>query len=248
MGARPYTIIFSTATLDGRIASSTGYSMLSCPHDKRRLLLLRGYTDAVMVGAGTVEADDPGLRKRLMPRSERFYRVIVDGRLRLHSRYRVFREPGPETILFTASRKRERIEELERLGVHVHVAGSNGVVDLGEALRLLAEKYGVRRLLVEGGGVLNYSLISERLVDEVRVTYTPVIFAAGRSVFQDPGGRGFPTRSEGPRLRLLCSELCPCGDCVHAVYRVVDAAGSPAVSGGVPWCLSGLLSRLAEPL
>ena len=248
MGARPYTIIFSTSTVDGRIASSTGYSMLSCPYDKRRLLLLRGYTDAVMVGAGTVEVDDPGLRKRLMPRSERFYRVIVDGRLRLHSGYRVFREPDPQTILFTATSDEERIAVLEKLGVRVHVVGRDGIVDLGEALELLAEEYGVQRLLVEGGGILNYSLLSARLVDEVRVTYTPVVFAAGRSVFQDPEGRGFTTREEGPRLRLLCSELCPCGNCVHAVYRVEDAAGAPVARGGVPWCLSHLLPRLAEPL
>lgn len=244
---RPYVVIFSTATVDGRIASSSSYSMLSCSYDKTRLLLLRGMSDAVMVGASTALIDDPGLRKRLQPRSERYYRVVVDGRLRLREDLRLVREREPPTIVFTASGDVERVERLRRHGVRVHVVpgGEPGSVDLGEALRILYEEYGVERLLVEGGGVLNYSLLRERLVDELRVTYTPKLFAAGRSVVEDPAGRGFPEPDEMPRLRLVCSELCPCHQCVHNVYFVEDARGEPAAEGLGPWCLSPLLRRYA---
>ena len=244
---RPYVLVFSTVTIDGRIASSTGYSILSCPYDKARLLLLRGYSDAVMVGASTVLIDDPGLRKRLEPRGERYYRVVVDGRLRIAERpeLRVLREREPRTIVFTAANG-ERVEKLRGMGVDVHVvpSGEPGRVDLGEALRILAEEYGVRRLLVEGGGVLTYSLLSERLVDELRVTVTPYVFAAGRSVVDDPGGMGFPDRDRGPRLELLCTELCPCGNCVHIAYRVVDRRGEPLASSHSPQCLSNKLREV----
>ncbi len=247
MPSRPYVLVFSTATVDGRIASSTGYSMLSCPYDKARLLLLRGYSDAVMVGASTVLVDDPGLRKRLEPRGDRYYRVVVDGRLRLASRpeLRVLREPEPKTIVFTAVGG-EEVENLKRLGVDVHVVPSDkpGRVDLAAALEILYREYGVERLLVEGGGVLVYSLLSARLVDELRVTYTPVVFAAGRSVVDDPEGRGFPDREHSPRLRLVCSELCPCGNCVHNVYKVEGSLGEPAAREHSPPCLSSRLRSL----
>ncbi|ABM80417.1 dihydrofolate reductase family protein [Hyperthermus butylicus] len=241
---RPYTVIFSTMTLDGRLASSTGYSVLSCPYDFARLRLLRGAADAVMIGANTALLDDPSLRKRLEPRSEKYYRVVVDGRLRISASLRLVREPEPPVIVFTAVES-QRARELEERGVRVHVVGSNGVVDLARALEILAVEYGVERLLVEGGGRLNYSLLSSRLVDEVRATITPYVFAAGRSFFEDPVGTGFRDTRESPRLQLVCTELCPCGRCVHVVYRVVDRRGEPLASSLVEPCLSSKLRELA---
>jgi len=64
--SRPYVIIFSTVTLDGRLASKEGYSRLSCEFDKVRQHRLRSEVDAVMVGGGTVRKDDPLLTVRLV--------------------------------------------------------------------------------------------------------------------------------------------------------------------------------------
>src|SRR5579885_1006386 len=74
---RPYTIIFSTMTIDGRIASKTGYSQLSCPRDLMRLHRLRLETGAVMVGAETVIKDDPSLRLKYF-KGEDPYKIIID--------------------------------------------------------------------------------------------------------------------------------------------------------------------------
>lgn len=243
---RPYVTVFSTMSVDGRIASSTGYSVLSCRYDKARLYLLRGMVDAVMVGANTLLVDNSTLRKRLRPVRQRYLRVVIDGRLRLHPGLRIFTEPGPQVVVFTASSSQERIEALRRRGVDVlRVPGSGGRVDLAKALQVLAENYGVRRLLVEGGGVLNYSLAEARLIDEVRVTIAAKIFAAGRSFFDDPGGRGFPRGEEAVRLRLACTEPCPCLNCVHIVYEAENPQGTP-LDTGPERCLSPLAKRAVE--
>ena len=245
MAYRPYTVIFSTMTVDGRIASSTRYSLLSCRYDFARLQLLRGAADAVMVGANTALIDDPSLRKRLMPRSARYYRVVVDGLLRIPPTLKLAGS-RPQTIVFTGVDDWRKIRLLESKGVRVHVVGRDGRVDLQEAMRVLAEEYGVERLLVEGGGTLNYSMLREKLVDEVRLTVTPYVFAGGVSVFSDPSGLGFRDTSESPRLTLQCYELCPCKRCIHLVYRVEDAAGMPASSGLTDYCLSEKLKEIVK--
>jgi len=225
---RPLVIHFSTTSADGRIASSTRYSSLSCIFDRARLHLLRGMVNAVMVGAGTVEADNPRLVKRIGG-AKPYYRVVVDGRLRLNPGYRVFDVTEAPTILVTSSdAPREKLRAFLDKGVEVITAGRGGRVAVGEALQTLLESYGVRAVLVEGGGVLAWSLYRERLVDEYRVTIAPVIFAAGRSVVEDPEGIGFTDWSASPRLEMVCSESCPCGHCIHIVYRVRDARGIPA--------------------
>jgi len=241
--------VFSTTTVDGRIASSTGYSLLSCRYDKARLLLLRGLVDAVMVGASTILVDDSTLRKRLAPRRRRYLRVVVDGRLRLHPGLRLFREPGPPVVVFTAAPGHVAAEKLRGARVEVRVHSlpgpGGGRVDLARALNVLLEEYGVERLLVEGGGVLTYSLLREGLVDELRVTVTPSVFGAGRSVVDDPGGRGFASTMEAPRLEPVCVEPCPCGRCVHLAYAVLDARHQP-VAAPPPRCLSEEARRAVD--
>jgi len=245
MAPRPYVLGFSTVTVDGRIASSTGFSALSCRYDKARLLLLRGLVDAVMVGASTVLVDDSTLRKRLAPRRRRYIRVVVDGRLRLHPGLRLFREPGPPVVVLTATDDRDRLGALRKAGAEVVLAGHGGQVDMAQALRALYEGYGVRRLLVEGGGVTIHGLLAARLMDELRVTVTPYVFAAGRSVVDDPLGRGFTSTGEGPRLEPYCVEMCPCGRCVHIAYRVLDAQGEPR-DEAPPACLAEEARRAVE--
>ncbi len=242
---RPYTVVFSTTTLDGRIASSTGYSMLSCPYDLARLRLLRGMVEAVMVGANTVVVDNPRLVSRLEPRTSKYYRVIVDGKLRVPLEARVFQDPDPPVVVFTATAS-EKASRLRERGVAVHVVGRRGVVELAKALEILVEEYGVRRLLVEGGGILVYNLLSGRLVDEIRATITGYVFGAGRSIVEDPAGKGFTETSQSPRLRLECVEKCPCNNCVHIAYRVLDAQCCPVEKEGPEKCLSGKLPVVVD--
>jgi 2,5-diamino-6-(ribosylamino)-4(3H)-pyrimidinone 5'-phosphate reductase len=74
----PYVVVYSTITVDDRLASKTGFSQLSCPHDLKRLHQLRASSDAVMVGANTIIADDPSLRLKYVE-GRNPDRIVVDG-------------------------------------------------------------------------------------------------------------------------------------------------------------------------
>ncbi|MEM4678350.1 MAG: dihydrofolate reductase family protein, partial [Acidilobaceae archaeon] len=91
---RSYVVLFSTMTVDGRIASRTGYSRLSCLEDLELLHKLRASSDAVMVGANTVISDNPRLTTRLVAGPSPKYRVVVDARLRVPPTARVFESPN----------------------------------------------------------------------------------------------------------------------------------------------------------
>ncbi len=219
--------------------------MLSCGYDLARLRLLRGYVDAVMIGANTVLVDNPRLVKRINPRSNRYYRIVIDGKLRLTPKYRVFTDKSSPTIVVTSlNAPNERVRAFREVGVDiVKVPETMDGLDLLAAMEILYREYSIEAVLVEGGGRLVYSLLRSRLADELRATLTPYVFAAGTSIVHDPLEKGFPTRDSGPRLRLVCHELCPCGNCVHVVYRVVDAKCCPT-NIDIPACIANELRAI----
>jgi len=211
---RPYTIIFSTMTIDGRIASKTGYSQLSCPRDLMRLHRLRLETGAVMVGAETVIKDDPSLRLKYF-KGEDPYKIIIDGLLRSPLNSRVFTMNPRKAILVTSYKADEnKINSLRGMGVNI-VQLNGPMFSLKEALEKLYD-FGIKKLLVEGGGKLNWNMIKEGLVDEIRITIAPYIFGSGRSVFD---GEGFETKEDGPKMVLEKFEICDCKNEVQLVYK-----------------------------
>ena len=213
---RPRVTVYVTASIDGRIASWRGDSRLSCPYDLRRLHAARAASDAVMVGANTVRIDDPLLTVRLV-RGANPLRIIVDGALRSPLSSRVYSiEPWNTLVLASRSAPRNRVEALRNKGVEVVILEGDGRIDMSEALGLLYDR-GVRSLLVEGGGELIWSLASQGLIDEMRVTWSPVILG-GLKATPMVGGLGFEKVSEALRLRLVSASICECGDEIHAVY------------------------------
>ena len=219
---KPYVIIFSTMTIDGRIASPTGYSKLSCPYDLKRLHSLRAEVDAVMVGANTVIKDNPRLTVRLV-KGKNPIRVIVDGKLRTPMNARVYDVSEAKTMLITSTRaEKEKINALREKGVEIIVLEDQGEgkISLTKALTSLYD-LGVRKILVEGGGKLNWSLIRENLVNEIRVTIAPYIFGNGVSFFQ---GKGYRDARESPKLKLINVFKCECGNEIHVIYKVMSHA------------------------
>jgi len=178
----------------------------------------RAECDAVMIGARTAEIDDPMLTVRLVRSERQPMRVVIDGRLACRLDLRLFKTAREvPTIVFT-SRVADgaKIMRLSELGVHVEIAGEDRV-DLRKALEILYRKYNVKKVLVEGGGTLNFNLLREGLVDEIYVTVTPYVFGNGVSVFN---GEGFETTYECPKLKLTSVRLCECGNCVVLHYLV----------------------------
>jgi 2,5-diamino-6-(ribosylamino)-4(3H)-pyrimidinone 5'-phosphate reductase len=218
---RPYVTVFVTMSADGKIASRTRESRLSCPDDKRRLHRLRAIHDAVMVGANTVIIDNPRLTVRYVEGANPL-RVVVDGALRSPVNARVFDvDEAPTTVFASTNAPAEKVESLQLRGVKVILLEPD---DRGYSLKMrdvLKSLYveGVRTLLVEGGGNLIWRLFREGLVDEYRVTVSPYILGGSEAV-TPVEGEGFGPLSDWVRLELISRILCGCGQEVHLIYRV----------------------------
>jgi 2,5-diamino-6-(ribosylamino)-4(3H)-pyrimidinone 5'-phosphate reductase len=207
-GGKPYLIIFSTMSLDGKIADKSGYSLLSCEEDFQLLHRFRSWADAVMVGSNTALKDNPRLTVRLA-RGYSGYRIVVDGKLRVPVENRLFSVPGKGILITTEGWEREKLAPYLEKGIRVIEAGK-GKVDLAKALKSLYEMV-IVRLLVEGGGGLNCALLAEKLVDEVHITLAPRVFGGGASVFE----------GDCSSRLVLSGFFRLCGGWIHLVYKPV---------------------------
>lgn len=196
---RPHVILNVAMTADGKTDTvRRGGASISSAEDMERVDRLRAEVDAIMVGGRTLLEDDPRLTvKTEQLQQERLQQglsvnpikvgVVTKAYLRADSR---FLNAGPaQVIIFTTTQTElVQIELLERQGVQVFVMGDQQI-DLKLAMQKLME-VGVRRLLVESGGILNESLLRLGLVDEIMIYVAPLIF----------GGENAPTFASGVGL------------------------------------------------
>jgi 2,5-diamino-6-(ribosylamino)-4(3H)-pyrimidinone 5'-phosphate reductase len=188
------------STVDGKITSAKReYPRFTSTHDRKTMDRLRAEADAILVGAGTARADDPPLHvrtdemrtyRRSLGKPESLDRVLVSASLDIELDSRFFEDDGGARIVATVEdAPPDRLVALEtraevwRLGM--------GRVDLVELLRRLKGR-GVHRLLVEGGGELNWAFLEQDLIDELHVTIAPRLL----------GGRDAPTLLEGQGLDM----------------------------------------------
>ena len=176
---RPFVHLKWAASLDGKTATRTGESQwISGETARRDALLLREEHDAILVGAGTVLADDPLLTRRLALSTAivPHRRLVLDGALRVSAGARVFSAAGGEVWLVTAVPEGDtRLAPFRDRGVHVlSKPAAHGGVDLAA---LLAELYALeaRSLLVEGGGIAAASFLAAGYVDRVTAYVAPKI-------------------------------------------------------------------------
>jgi 2,5-diamino-6-(ribosylamino)-4(3H)-pyrimidinone 5'-phosphate reductase len=202
--SRPYVILNAAMSLDGKIATFTGDSRMSSPADMKRVHRLRASVDAIMVGLRTLLRDDPKLALKLV-KAHKPYRIIVDSNaLSPPSSYvvRTAREI-PTIIAVTSRASKRRIEALKKKGVSVVVCGSGPLVSLILLLNRL-RRLGIRRILLEGGGTLNWSMLTNQLVDEISVAITPRILG-GSSATTLVEGRGNALVRDAIQLKLMSS-------------------------------------------
>ena len=178
-------------TLDGRIATSTGDSQwISGEGSLRFAHRLRAEHDAVMVGIGTVLADDPRLTVRLVAgRSP--VRIVLDSRLRIPNEAQVMDTSTARTIVATTVRaEKDRITAIERAGVEVLSIPSDaeGRVDLRMLIDQLRRR-GLESVLVEGGRSLITGALRDGLVDRLAITIAPKIIGEGKPAIGDLGIR-----------------------------------------------------------
>ncbi len=199
---RPWVTLKLACTLDGRIATATGESKWITGPDARRMVhAQRARHDAVMVGAGTVRADDPSLTVRDMGVDRQPVRVVVSRRLDLPEDC-ILTRTAREIPVFLCHGKdaKSRIDPWANAGVTCLPCDvDQGQISIASALSELAEA-GLTRVFCEGGGSLAASLLLADVVDEL------IVFSAGMGI----GAEGMPalaamgidTLSDAPRFQL----------------------------------------------
>ena len=203
---RPFVILKSAASLDGKIATMIGDTKWITNEKSRRFLhKLRGEVDGILVGIGTIMADDPRLTARLKGRKGKDpIRIVVDSKLRIPLRANVL-NPESESgaiIATTQSAPREKIRELEASGTKVVVVGAkNNRVDLREFMYKLG-KMEVTSLLIEGGAEVNASALSSGIVDKVLFFYAPKIIG-GVDALSMVGGKGIERLDDAAILESI---------------------------------------------
>src|SRR5881409_2660624 len=184
---RPLVSVHYAQTIDGRIASRTGDSRWVSGEGSLRLAHeLRATHDAVLVGIGTVLADDPKLTVRLVS-GESPARVVVDSQLRIPPEANVLDTADARTIVVTtALASEERAAAIRARGAEVLRVKSDadGHVDLRELLAHLREQ-GIRRVLIEGGRGIITAALRERLVDRLTVCIAPKVIGEGIAAVGD---------------------------------------------------------------
>jgi diaminohydroxyphosphoribosylaminopyrimidine deaminase/5-amino-6-(5-phosphoribosylamino)uracil reductase len=244
---RPWVTLKIAATLDGFIAD---WSMTAANREPGPVWLtgeparqaahgLRAEHDAILVGAGTVLADDPRLTVRLpashsvAPRAQPL-RVVLDGKLRMAPTAKVLQmsagaEPGNDeqrTLVFSSeAAPRQKVSALEGAGAEVVLMPGHGHrVHLAEVLQELARR-NVQSLLVEGGADVHAAFIAAGLVDAVAFFQAPLLLGGGVPIARG-AGRGVPAA-----LRLGPLDVTRVGEdlCVRAEV-VRDAPAGSAIS------------------
>ena len=208
---RPWVILKWAQSLDGKMATHTGRSQwITGQASLREAHRIRSVVDAVVVGAGTVAADDPRLTCRLARARRIARRVVVDGRLRIGLDSRLVRTARqvPVTIACTQAAVDEqpgKADTLRQAGCELLVLPITvpGRIDLGALLEWFATQ-NATNVMVEGGGHLLGQFLDQQLADEVAIFIAPMLIGgkqpAGESSAVTPWPGGAAELADSPRL------------------------------------------------
>lgn len=215
----PLVTLKSGMTLDGKIAGPQGGSVnaplgadrwITSAEARTHAQSLRHESDAILVGAGTIVADDPLLTDRTgLPRRRPLLRVVLDSRLRCPLKSRLVKTAKDDVLIFCSFAEEKKRGMLEERGIRVEQVplgssslGSNsndGRPDLARIIARLGELE-ITSLLIEGGALVNWAALAAGVVDKVFLYYAPKILAGGGSV-PFAGGEGFQRLSEAAQVK-----------------------------------------------
>jgi len=218
MTKMPFAVMKTAMTLDGKIATAAGNSKwISNEVSRRRVHELRDVYDGILVGIGTVLADDPALTTRLASQSGKNpLRIVVDSRARTPLTAKVVTDGQAETLIaVTVAAEAAKVEALRQAGVEVLVVNDGQQVDLKQLFCRLGER-GICSIFVEGGALINYSLLKAGLIDKVYSFIAPKM-VGGSSAPGPVGGDGVETLDQAFLLEDVETELLA-GDILVSGY------------------------------
>ncbi len=228
---RPFVTLKTAMTLDGKIAPPAGdreiseglaasHTWISSQEARAHVHEMRHASDAILVGVGTVIADDPLLTDRTgLSRRRPLLRVILDSRLRLPLDSRVVKTAKDDLIVFCCFAEENKKRELEALGVVVEQVpiqrppqdgtilfpggspAGDGRPDLERVLASLGE-HEITSLIIEGGAMVNWAALAAGVVDKIFFYYAPKILAGTGSI-PFALGAGYRRMSEAAYIKSL---------------------------------------------
>ncbi|RJS94745.1 bifunctional diaminohydroxyphosphoribosylaminopyrimidine deaminase/5-amino-6-(5-phosphoribosylamino)uracil reductase RibD [Salinisphaera sp. Q1T1-3] len=212
---RPRVRVKLAMSLDGRTAAADGSSQwISGTAAREDVHRLRAESGAVMIGRGTLAADDPSLTVRLDGDWMQPLRVVLDTRLSMSPQARMLEQSG-ETLVVTAADECEAADALEAAGARVlHAAGHDDGLDLARILSVLAERE-INDVLVEAGPTLAGALARAGLVDEFVIYVAPMLIGdAGRGLMALSGAVGLDDA-----MHLVFDQVEPVGPDLRITAR-----------------------------
>lgn len=224
----PFVFVNMAMTADGKIATANrAVTTFGSARDARHLYELRATADAILCGARTVEESGATLgnggevhRRARLRRGLAEYplRVIASGSASLSSQAKIWEKDFSPIIVLAGSKAPKRnVARLEKLGAQVWLSPGKEA-DFVAMLHRLHSEFGVKRLLCEGGGGLNDSLMRAGLVDEIHLTFCPRIIG-GRQAPTIVDGLGFERLKDAAQFELKSARRD--GDELFLVYAAV---------------------------
>jgi 2,5-diamino-6-(ribosylamino)-4(3H)-pyrimidinone 5'-phosphate reductase len=224
--ARPHVLMMSEITADGKLtlrrgASSKILMKYMAPETELLLHQTRADYDAIMVGSNTIKIDNSFLTVRKVPGKSPL-RVIPNSRADLPLNSNVLKPDAPTLIAVSERAPPERVAAIRERGVHVVNAGKEGI-DLPLLMKILRRDFGVKNLMIEGGPTLNWHMLRDRLVDEIRLIHLP--FIVGGSDTPSLVG-GMHIEDEREMIRLELARFYLCGTNLVTEYKVLYQEGA----------------------
>ncbi|NTU89358.1 MAG: bifunctional diaminohydroxyphosphoribosylaminopyrimidine deaminase/5-amino-6-(5-phosphoribosylamino)uracil reductase RibD [Actinobacteria bacterium] len=203
----PFVTLKLAMSLDGKIATSTGESQwISCEASRYRVHELRDMSTGILVGVGTVLADDPQLTCRI-PGGANPVRIVADSALRTPEDARILHtlDETPTIIATTQRADARKVDRIRERGAQVIVFDDpDGRVPLKALMRQLGSQ-GIDSILAEGGSTLAASLLAEECVDKVHWFIAPMLIG-GEDAKTPLGGRGIERLADAVRLTRMTTD------------------------------------------
>ena len=162
--SRPYVILSAAITLDGKLGVKNKRTKLSSKNDKIRVHKLRSIVDAIIIGKNTVNLDNPLLTVR-HTKGKNPVRIILDSSGTIKSNSKIIQTCNkvPTVIVVSELISEKNLQRLRKFSLEIIICGKNSV-NIPKLLGVLLKK-GIKKILLEGGGTVNWSFVKKNLID-----------------------------------------------------------------------------------